>query len=149
MGVGRVAIPVLAVILASCAGNQPGSVSMRFSWHAEPEGVLHLWFSVEEREDAESAGIVLSSIGPREYHYGEPLSVDLSNVPNGHDRYVVVEAREGTGQGLPVSQKILREHGGDVHETSTPGEGSRFTLELPAVSADTQSDVRRTQETQI
>jgi len=66
--------------------------------------------------------------------------------------FTVFESRKGsrgTGLGLPVSQKILREHGGDVHVTSTPGEGSRFTLELPAVSADTQSDVRRTQETQI
>jgi len=75
---------------------------MRFSWSVEPESTLYLWFSVEERESPESSGIVLSSVGPEEYIPGEPLAVDLGNVPNGDNRYVVVEAREGTGQGLQV-----------------------------------------------
>ncbi len=37
----------------------------------------------------------------------------------------------GTGLGLPVSQKILREHGGEIEVTSHPGTGSRFSLVLP------------------
>ena len=40
----------------------------------------------------------------------------------------------GTGLGLPVSQKILREHGGDVVVESSPGKGSRFILQWPAVA---------------
>ncbi len=36
----------------------------------------------------------------------------------------------GTGLGLAVSKRIAREHGGDLTVTSTPGEGSTFTLEL-------------------
>ncbi len=39
----------------------------------------------------------------------------------------------GTGLGLPVSQKILNEHGGRISVVSQSGHGSRFTLELPAV----------------
>jgi signal transduction histidine kinase len=38
----------------------------------------------------------------------------------------------GTGLGLPVSQKIMREHGGDILITSSPGAGSCFTLQFPA-----------------
>ena len=39
----------------------------------------------------------------------------------------------GTGLGLPVSQKILREHGGDIRVSSTPDVGSKFWLEFPAI----------------
>lgn len=39
---------------------------------------------------------------------------------------------KGTGLGLPVSQKIVQEHGGRILVESHPGQGTRFTLELPA-----------------
>ncbi len=44
----------------------------------------------------------------------------------------------GTGLGLPVSRKILREHGGDVDVDSTPGHGTTFILHWPVqeVSGD-------------
>lgn len=51
--------------------------------------------------------------------------------------FSVFESRKGargTGLGLPVSQKILREHGGDVTVESTLGVGSRFTLEIAAIA---------------
>ena len=40
----------------------------------------------------------------------------------------------GTGLGLPVSRKILREHGGDVLVASQPGQGTRFTLRWPGIT---------------
>ncbi|MGN6547904.1 MAG: ATP-binding protein [Aureliella sp.] len=40
----------------------------------------------------------------------------------------------GTGLGLPVSRKILREHGGDVIVASQPGQGTRFTLRWPGLT---------------
>jgi signal transduction histidine kinase len=43
----------------------------------------------------------------------------------------------GTGLGLPVSQKILQEHGGRIRVESQLGHGSRFTLEFPATSPHT------------
>ncbi len=37
----------------------------------------------------------------------------------------------GTGIGLPVSRKILREHGGRVRVEGAPGQGTRFVLSWP------------------
>jgi two-component system, NtrC family, sensor kinase len=52
--------------------------------------------------------------------------------------FSVFESRKGsrgTGLGLPVSQKILQEHGGDIRVESTPEVGSTFYLEFPAIAA--------------
>ena len=45
--------------------------------------------------------------------------------------FVSTKGARGTGLGLTVSRKIMREHGGDIHVTSQPGEGSTFVLEFP------------------
>jgi two-component system, NtrC family, sensor kinase len=47
--------------------------------------------------------------------------------------FVSSKKSRGTGLGLPVSQKILREHGGQIQVHSEPGHGARFVLEIPAV----------------
>lgn len=41
------------------------------------------------------------------------------------------KGERGTGIGLPVSRKIIREHGGRIRIESEPGEGTRFTLTWP------------------
>ena len=54
-----------------------------------------------------------------------------------HKVFSLFESRKGsrgTGLGLPVSQKILREHGGEIRVESIPNVGSKFYLEFPAVS---------------
>lgn len=47
------------------------------------------------------------------------------------------KGNRGTGLGLPVSQKVLQEHGGDVDVSSEPGKGTRFTLRFPWVHVPT------------
>ncbi len=42
---------------------------------------------------------------------------------------------KGTGLGLPVSDKIIREHGGRIRVESQPNEGARFLIEIPGIRA--------------
>ena len=39
---------------------------------------------------------------------------------------------KGTGLGLSISHGIVREHGGEMHVESSPGEFTRFRVEIPA-----------------
>jgi signal transduction histidine kinase len=41
--------------------------------------------------------------------------------------------RDGVGLGLAISRDLARAMGGDLGVASVPGEGSTFTLRLPAV----------------
>jgi signal transduction histidine kinase len=41
----------------------------------------------------------------------------------------------GTGLGLSVSRALAERHGGRILVRSRPGEGSRFTVEIPAAAA--------------
>jgi len=40
---------------------------------------------------------------------------------------------QGSGLGLAMAQLVARKHRGRIRVTSTPGEGARFTLDLPAL----------------
>jgi hypothetical protein len=41
---------------------------------------------------------------------------------------------QGTGLGLPICKKLMMQNGGTINVASSPGEGTTFTLELPAAS---------------
>jgi len=47
---------------------------------------------------------------------------------------------QGTGLGLSISYQIVQQHGGDIHVTSQPGKGTRFTIRLPRRAAAQPED---------
>src|SRR6185436_11980772 len=46
----------------------------------------------------------------------------------------------GTGLGLSVSYSIIERHSGSISVISKPGSGTNFTIDLPAVAAETSSE---------
>ncbi len=73
--------------------------------------------------EADLARITVSDNGP-----GIPADAvdDIFNL------FVSTKGSRGTGLGLTVSRKILREHGGDIRVTSAEGRGCTFVLKFPA-----------------
>jgi signal transduction histidine kinase len=64
-------------------------------------------------------------------------AADLNDIFN---LFISQKGSRGTGLGLPVSQKILKEHGGRIHVESALGQGSTFTLEFPAILAESAAE---------
>ena len=53
--------------------------------------------------------------------------------------FTTKDVGEGTGLGLSVVQAIVAEHGGRIDVASTPGQGARFAVVLPAAGATVQA----------
>lgn len=73
-------------------------------------------------EEKATAYIEVSDNGP---------GVPEEDLPHLFQLFGSTKGARGTGLGLPVSRKIVREHGGELRVVSTPGAGARFTIELP------------------
>jgi len=72
--------------------------------------------------DRETVRITVSDNGP---------GIPADTLPDIFNLFVSTKGARGTGLGLTVSRKILREHGGDIAVASSSQTGSRFTLSFP------------------
>ena len=114
-GLHRAVLNVITnAIDAAGEDRESGRVAVRSKYSAEKSTV---WITVEDN----GPGI-------------PPEEMDQLFSP-----FISTKKSRGTGLGLPVSQKILSEHGGRILVDSDEGRGSRFTLELPAVLPPTGS----------
>jgi signal transduction histidine kinase len=86
-----------------------------------------------------SANLVRVSLGPAD----EKQWVNLAISDNGRgisddvvdrvfDPFFTTKAQGGTGLGLAISKRIVQDAGGVIDVASTPGEGTTFTVRLPA-----------------
>ena len=59
------------------------------------------------------------------------VGIEEAEVPAIFQIFASSKGSRGTGLGLPVSQKIVREHGGKIIVRSRLGQGASFVIELP------------------
>ena len=64
------------------------------------------------------------------------VGIEESEIDSIFQVFASTKGSRGTGLGLPVSQKIVREHGGKIVVTSRVGTGSTFVIELPMRRGD-------------
>lgn len=112
---------------------------------ADPEGlhraVLNILSNaidaVEERDNPSvSVSTLLESDGEwvRIVVLDNGVGIPVDKQPDVFKPFVSSKGAKGTGLGLAVSRKILREHGGDILLQSQPEKGSKFILRLPLKS---------------
>jgi signal transduction histidine kinase len=67
------------------------------------------------------------------------VGIEESEIDSIFQVFASTKGSRGTGLGLPVSQKIVREHGGRIAVTSRVGQGSTFVIELPMRRGDVKA----------
>jgi two-component system, NtrC family, sensor kinase len=73
----------------------------------------------------------------------EGIGIAPEDLPRVFDPfYSTKEIGEGTGLGLWVSYRIVREHGGWIEVESAPARGSRFRVYLPRFAGDPATETR-------
>ncbi len=86
----------------------------------------------ENAEVSEASGLPLSP-GPylRITIADRGCGIPEENLPQIFDPYFTTKAG-GSGLGLTVSYAVVKQHDGHIHVESTPGQGSAFSIYLPA-----------------
>lgn len=105
---------------------------------ADPERLKQVILNiVDNAADAMENGgkLTIKTIQQKEYvilEVGDTgHGIDNSGLENLFNLFYTTKNR-GTGLGLPVSKKIIDDHGGYINVASTQGQGSIFSIKLPA-----------------
>ena len=91
--------------------------------------------------EAMSQGGTLTVRGfPSDGHVFLEVSDTGEGIPEGVNIFepFVTTKKKGTGLGLAIVQQIVAAHEGAISYTSTPGQGTTFSLMLPAVPAESE-----------
>jgi signal transduction histidine kinase len=115
-GIHRAVLNIVTNAIDACEGSQDPRVSIVLEWDAVHSTAL---ISVAD-----------SGVGIDESDIGSLFQIFASS-----------KGARGTGLGLPVSRKIIAEHGGNIAVSSQPGQGSTFTIELPMVRKPDPRDI--------
>ena len=122
----RIAVDVMASSRVQALGNPRGVVQIIVNIlgnairHSPADGVV----TIKIGSDATTARLSVIDHGPG------IASEDQARIFDRFER-LGSTAPDGTGLGLAIARRLAREMGGDITLDSTPGEGARFTLELP------------------
>ncbi len=105
-GIHRAVLNIVTNAIDASEGSPDAQVEIRTEWD----------------DDRSQARIIIADNGP---------GIDEADIPSIFQIFASTKGSSGTGLGLPVSQKIIREHGGKIVVQSRLGQGAAFFIELP------------------
>lgn len=120
-GIHRAVLNIVINALDALEGNEQGIVEIRTGTSSDK---LEIWIEVADN-------------GP---------GIPEDQLDTLFSIFESTKGARGTGIGLAVSQKIMREHGGQVVLDSQPNKGTRFRLIWPACEDEGRAASRRTVE---
>lgn len=114
-GIHRASLNIITNAIDACEGIQGGRVEVSTAW-----------------DEATSTARIIARDNGSGIEPGELTKI--------FQVFASSKGTRGTGLGLPVSQKIIREHGGVITIASEVGKGSIFTITLPRTPPDSSKD---------
>jgi signal transduction histidine kinase len=91
----------------------------------QSDGTVNITTEIDEKREV--VHVRVTDNGP---------GIPAETLPDIFNLFVSTKGAKGTGLGLTVSQKILREHGGDISVESNATHGTCFTLSFPLILSD-------------